>query len=48
MLLAMAGSKWEIGWFGINFWTQASINIQLETSDQGLLIVVMRKSGGFV
>ncbi len=29
MLLSMAGSWWEIGWFGINFWTQTSTKIPL-------------------
>ncbi len=42
MLLAMAGSQWEIGWFGVNFWTQTSTKIPLESSDQGLFIGVMK------
>jgi hypothetical protein len=41
MLLAMAGSQWEIGWFGANFRTQMSTKIPLESSDQGLLIDVI-------
>jgi hypothetical protein len=32
MLLAMAGSRWEIGWFGVNFWQPRYI--PLESSDQ--------------
>jgi hypothetical protein len=42
MLLAMAGSRWEIGWFGVNFWTQTSTKIPLESSDQGLSIGVIK------
>jgi hypothetical protein len=38
MLLAMAGSQMEIGWFGVNFWTQTSTKIPLESSDQRFLI----------
>ncbi len=42
MLLAMAGSRWEIGWFGVNIWTQASTKILLESSHQVLLIGVIK------
>ncbi len=41
MLLAMAESRWEIGWFGVNFCTQTSTKIPLESSDQGLSIDVI-------
>ncbi len=42
MLLAMAGSRWEIVSFGVNFWTQTSTKIPLESSDQGLPIGVIK------
>jgi hypothetical protein len=42
MLLAMAGSRWEIGWFGVNFGAQTSTKIPLESSDQGLSIGVIK------
>ncbi len=42
MLRAMAGSQWEVGWFGVNFLTQTSTRILLESSDQGLLISVLK------
>jgi hypothetical protein len=41
-LLAMAGSRWEIGLFGVKFWTQTSTKIPLESSDQELLIGVIQ------
>ncbi len=42
MLLEMAGSWWEISWFGVNFWTQTSTRIPLESSCQGILIGVIK------
>jgi hypothetical protein len=35
VLLAIAGSRWEIGWFGVNSWTQTSTKIPLESSKYG-------------
>jgi hypothetical protein len=36
MVVAIAGSQWEIGWLGVNFWTQTSTKIPLESYLQGL------------
>jgi hypothetical protein len=48
MLLAMAGSRWEIGWFGVNFWTQTTTKIPLENSDQELSIGVIKCNDSIV
>ncbi len=42
MLLAIAGSGGENSWFGVEFQTQTSTKIQLESSDQGLSIGVIK------
>ncbi len=42
MLLAIAGSQGENGWFGVKFQTQTSTMIPLESSDQGLSIGVIK------
>jgi hypothetical protein len=36
MLLAIAGSRWETSWFEVEFQTQTSTKIPLESSHQGL------------
>ncbi len=42
MLLAMAGSQWEIGWVGVKFQIQTSTKIPLESSHHGLSIDVIK------
>jgi hypothetical protein len=42
MLLAIAGSGGENSWFGVEFQTQTSTKIPLESSDQGLSIDVIK------
>ncbi len=42
MLLAIAGSGGQNGWFGVKFQTQTSTKIPLEISDQGLSIGVIK------
>jgi hypothetical protein len=48
MLQALAGSQWEIGWFGVNFQTHMSTKTPLESSHQGLLIDVIKHGGSCV
>ncbi len=42
MLLAIRGSGWEIGWFGVSFLMQTLTKIPLKSSYQGLLIDVIK------
>jgi hypothetical protein len=42
MLLAIAGSQWETSWFEVEFQTQMSTKIPLESSHQGLPIDVIQ------
>ena len=44
MLLAIAGSGGENSWFGVEFPTQMSTKILLESSDQGLSIGVIKNA----